>query len=163
MLLTRKKKQQNKRLFSKLHDSDADFLIGQNNREVQALSGTNMVDKTKSSSNINCSFQVNSPQVRMQILEENFVSEVRSELDSVMTTFETIVQDAVLTSMENMMIPRLELLMKSANAPSGRSVDGNLMEPDQRDLSGDVEGLQMSASSRKSSLTDLNWIDETRG
>ena len=53
--------------------------------------------------------------------------------------------------------------MKSANASSGRSIDGNVLERDRRDSSGDIEGLQMTASSRIQSRTDLNRIDETRG
>ena len=61
------------------------------------------------------------------------------------------------------MIASVELAMKSADASSGRSVDGNLLEPDQRDFSGNVEGLRRTASSRIHSRTDLNRIDETRG
>ena len=53
--------------------------------------------------------------------------------------------------------------MKSTIAPSGRNIDGNVLEPDQGDFSGNIEGLQMTASSRINSLTDLNRIDETRG
>ena len=52
--------------------------------------------------------------------------------------------------------------MKSANESSGWSVDGNIKEPDQRDFPSNVEGLQMTASSRKNSRTGLNRIDETR-
>ena len=36
------------------------------------------------------------------------------------------------------------------------------MEPYQRDFSGNIEGLQMTASSKINSHTDLNRIDETR-
>ena len=43
------------------------------------------------------------------------------------------------------------------------SVDDNVLEPDQRDFSGNVEGLQMTTSSRIYSGRDLNRIDETRG
>ena len=46
---------------------------------------------------------------------------------------------------------------------AARSVDGNVLEPDQRDFVGNIEGLQMTSSSRISSHTDLNRIDETRG
>ena len=53
--------------------------------------------------------------------------------------------------------------MKSPNAPSGRSVDGNVLEPDQRDFLSNIEGLRMTASSRINSHTDLNRIVETRG
>ena len=52
--------------------------------------------------------------------------------------------------------------MKSANAPSGRSVDGNILEPDQRDFLGKIESLRMTASSKINSHTDLNMIDGTR-
>ena len=64
----------------------------------------------------------------------NIVSKVRSEVDNVMTSVETKVQDAVLTAIENFIIPRVELGMKSANAPSERSVDCYVLELDQRDF-----------------------------
>ena len=61
------------------------------------------------------------------------------------------------------MNPRVELVVKLAKAYSGRSVDGNVLEPERRIFSGNVEGLQMTASSRVLSRTDLNEVDETRG
>ena len=107
--------------------------------------------------------QVKYPHVDEHTLEENIVSKVRSELDNLMKLVETRVRDAVFTAIENSVIPRVQLAMKSANASSGRSVDGNVLEPDQGDFSGNIEGLQMTASTRINSQTDLNWIDETRG
>ena len=80
-----------------------------------------------------------------------------------MTSVENRVQNAVLTAMENLVILRVELAIKSANAPSGRSVHGNVLEPHQRDFLGNVERLQMTASSRINSNRDLNRIDRTRG
>ena len=79
-----------------------------------------------------------------------------------MTTVETRVQDAVLTTKENLVIPGVKLAMKLTNASSGRSVDCNVLGPDQRDFSGNVEGLQMTTSRGLDSRTDLNKIDETR-
>ena len=64
-----------------------------------------------------------------------------------------------MTAIENLVFPRVELAMKSANASSGWRVDGNLLEPDQRSFSGNIEGLQMTASSIKHSRTDLNRIN----
>ena len=69
----------------------------------------------------------------------------------------------MLAAIESLVIPRVELAMRSANASSGRSLDANVLEPDQGDFSGNIEGLQMTASSRINSRTDLNKIDETRG
>ena len=69
------------------------------------------------------------------------MSNVRSEVDSVMKSVETRVQDAVLTAIEVLVIPRVELAVKSANMSSERSVDGNVLEPDQRDFRDNNEGL----------------------
>ena len=99
----------------------------------------------------------------MPTLEENIVNKVRSEVDNVMTTLETRTQDAVLTEIKNFVILWVELVFKPTNASSVRSVDGNLLDPDQRDFSGNVEGQQMTASGRIHSRSDLNKIDETRG
>ena len=99
----------------------------------------------------------------MHTLEENIVSKVRSEVDCVMTAVETRVQDAVLTALENLVIPGVELVMRSGNVSSGRSVHGNVLDHDQRGFSGNIKGLQLTALSRINSCTDLNRIDETRG
>ena len=80
-----------------------------------------------------------------------------------MTTVETRHQEAVLTAIENIVVPGVELAMKSDKASSGRSLDGNVLEPDHRDFSGKVEGLQMTTSSRVNSHTDLGNIHQTRG
>ena len=48
-------------------------------------------------------------------------------------TVKTRIQDTVLTAAENLVIPGVQLAMKSAKASStGRSVDGNVLKPDQR-------------------------------
>ena len=108
MVFTRKKKQQNKRLLSQLDESDADFMIGQNNHEGQAGSKTIVVDIGSSSINIECPNQVNSPQVDIHTLEEKIVSKVRCEVDDVETTVKTRVQHAVLIAREYSVLPGLE-------------------------------------------------------
>ena len=62
-------------------------------------------------------------------------------MDNVMKSVETRLQNAVLTAIENLVLPRVKLAMKSANAHLEQSIDGNLLEPDQRDFSGNIEGL----------------------
>ena len=86
----------------------------------------------------------------MHTLEDNIVSKVRSEVKSVMSTVETRVQDAVMTSIESLVIPRVELAMKSANASSRGSLNVIVLEFDHRDFSEKVEGVQMIPSSRLS-------------
>ena len=84
---------------------------------------------------------------------------MRNEVDSVMTTVEARVQDAT----GSLLIRRVELAMKSANASPGRSLDGNVIKPDPTDFSGNVKSLQMTASSRINSHGDMNKTGETRG
>ena len=105
MISTRKERLQNKRLISQLGESDAHFMIRQSNHETQAESRTNMADGGISSNNMNGLIEVNSSQVDMYTLEENIVIKLWNEVDSVITTVETKVQDAVLTAIENLVIP----------------------------------------------------------
>ena len=95
MVSTRKKKQQNKRLFSQLSEGDPDLMIGKSNHDVQKENRDSVTYRGTSSDNTNNVTQVNYPQVDMHTLEENIVSKVRSEVDNVMTTVKTRVQDAV--------------------------------------------------------------------
>ena len=107
--------------------------------------------------------QINDSPVDMHTLEENTVSKVRSEVDSVMTTVETTVQDEVMSAIESLVFPRVELALKSVIAPSGHRPGSVMLDPDQRDFPGIIEGLQITVSSRINSHTYLNRIDETRG
>ena len=58
---------------------------------------------------------------------------------------------------------RGELATKSVSASTDRGVGSFVLDPDQRDFSGNIEGLQLTVSSRKDSYTVLSRIDETRG
>ena len=99
----------------------------------------------------------------MHTLQEKNFAWVRGEVDDVLTSVETRVQDAVLTAIENLVIPRLELFMKPSNVTSGRGIDANVLELDQREFLRITEGLRMTASSRINSHTELKRNDETRG
>ena len=163
MVSTREEKQQNKRLFSHSSERDTDSTIGQNNQDEQIESRDNTICRGSSSNNGSNPTQINYPQVDVHTLGENIVSKVQSEVDILTISVETRVQGAVLTGIENLVIPRVELVLKSANAPSERTVDGNVLEPDRRDFLGNTEYLRMTASSRINSPTDLNRNDGAHG
>ena len=137
-------------------------MIGQNNQGEQFESRGDMICRGTSSENTINPTQGIFPQVDVHTLEENIVSKVRSQVDNVMTSVETRVQDTVVTAVENLAISRVEWAIKSGNAPSGRSIDGNVLERDQREFLGKIEDLQMAVSNRINSRTDLNRIDQTR-
>ena len=91
-------------------------MIGQSSHEAQAGSKTNLVYIGTPSNNLINPIQGNKRQVYMHTLLGNIVSRVRIEVDNVMMAVETSVQDALLTARENLVFPRVELAMKSANA-----------------------------------------------
>ena len=163
MVAARKKRQQNKRLLSQLSESDTDFMIGRNNHETHTESGTNTVEKNMTSNNANDPTQANSSQVDVHTLEKNIVGKVRSEVGNVMAMVQTRVQDAILTAMKSVMIPRVELAIKSVNASFRQNTASVVPESDQSDFSRNIEGLQVAASNRKNSNTDSNKIVENRG
>ena len=99
----------------------------------------------------------------MHTVENNVVKKVRSELDSVMKTVDTTVQDAMLTAIESLVNPRVERARKSINAATERGVSGVVLDLDQRDFSEHIEGLQKTAANRMNSHIDLNKFEETRG
>ena len=70
-----------------------------------------MICRGTSSDNVSNLTQVNYPQVDVHTLEENIFSKVRSEPDNVLTSVKTRVKDAVMTEIENLVIPRVELAM----------------------------------------------------
>ena len=96
MVSTRKKKQQNKRLFGQMSGRDTDFMIGQSTQDQQTENRDDRTCRGTSSDNADNPTETNCPQVGGHRLEENFVSKVRSEVDDVMTSVETTVQNAVL-------------------------------------------------------------------
>ena len=107
--------------------------------------------------------QTNSSEVDVHTLEMSFVDKVRSEMDDIMTTVETRVQDAIWTAMESLAIPKLELAMKLVNASSRQDTDSVVPDTYQKDFAGNMEGLLITVSSRINSNTDVIKIDETRG
>ena len=120
MVPTRNKKQQSKKLLSQLNESDPDFMIGQSNHEFQTESRANAADGNISSNDTNNPTQVSFSQVDTHTIEKTIVNKVGSEVNSVMTTVETRVQDAVLTAVEDLVILRVEQAMKSVTASTGR-------------------------------------------
>ena len=123
-------------------------MLGQNNHEARNENRVNIVDAIISLNNANKPTQADGPQVDVRALEIEVISKVRSEVDSLMTMVETIVQDAALTAIEKLVVPRVELAMKSVNTSSGLGLGNFVLDPDWGELSGNVEGLQMTASNK---------------
>ena len=121
MVSTRKKRQSNKRLLSQLDDFDQDMIIGNavSERQENAVvnEGTNDRDFTVSTSN-NGSV-VNESTVNVKTLERCFNEKTDREMSNIIDTVEDRIQNAILTAIENIVTPKIELAIRSINASSG--------------------------------------------
>ena len=160
---TWKTRRQNQKIFSQFYESDTDFMIAQNNYDAPTENRTNTAEENITSICTKNPTQVNDSQLYVHTLERSVVNKVRSEVENVITTIETKVRDAILTAIESLVVPGVELAIKSVNAFYGRDVSSVVPDPNQKEFPGNIEGLQMTASSRINSITELNKIDETRG
>ena len=107
--------------------------------------------------------QANSARTDVYTLGKSILSEVLNEVAKVMTTVDIRVQAEIFTAVEGYVILRVELEMKSVNASNRQDTESVVPDPDQRDFSGFMEGLQITTSSSIISNSKLNKIDETPG
>ena len=72
---------------------------------------------------------------------------VRSEVENVVATVETRICEAILSVLDNLVVPRMELAMRSVSSSSALNPSHVLLDPDRRFSSDDSNGLQITASS----------------
>ena len=80
---------------------------------------------------------------------------------NVVAKVETTVYNVMLSTMDNLVIPRMKLAIRSADISRTRNPSNVVLDPDLKDISLNVNGLQIIASSRNNSNTILNRIDGT--
>ena len=163
MVSTRKKRQSNKRLLSQLDDFDQDMIIGNSTSErqesVEVNEGTNDQDFTVGTSNV--SSIVNENALNVKTLERCFNERIDMEMVNIVDTVEDRIQNAILTAIDNIVIPKLELAIRSINASSGRDVTSASGNSERRGYEGINASFEnASESNRTLGITGIN--DETR-
>ena len=163
MVSTRKKRQSNKRLLSKLADFDQDMIIGNavSERQENAVvnEGTNDRDFTVSTSNNDS--VVNGNAMSVKTLERCFNGRIDREMSNIVDTVEDRIQNAILTAVENIVAPKIELAIKSINASSGRDATSVSANSDRRERMG-INASFENASKHNDTLDASNVNDETR-
>ena len=163
MVSTRKKRQSNKRLLSQLDDFDQDMVIGNaaSERQVNVVvsGGTNDRDFTVGTSNIDSAFTENAMSVKT--LERCFNERIDREMSNIVDTVEDRIQNAILTAIENIFAPKIDLAIRSINAPSGRDVTSVSANSEGREHVG-INAFFENASGNKNTLGVSNVNDETR-
>ena len=163
MVSTRKKKQSNRRLLSQLDDFDQDMIIGNAVGERQENTvvneGTNdryFTVGTSSNDPI-----VNANAMSVKTLERCFNERIDREMNNFVDKVEDRIQNAILTAIDNIATPKIELAMRSLNASSGRDVTSVSANSERRERVG-INASFKNASRNNDRLDVTNVNDETR-
>ena len=163
MVFTRKKRQTNKRLLSQLGDFDQDMIFGnavsEKQENVVVNEGTNDRDFTVSNSSNNTS--VNESVMNVKTLERCFNERIDREMNNIVDTVEDRIQNAILTAVENIVAPKIELTIRSINASSGRDATSVTANSERGERVG-IEASFEIASESNNTLRIPNVSDETR-
>ena len=163
MVSTRKKRQSNKRLLSQLDDFDQDTIIGNGASERQenvvVNEGTN--DRDFTVSNSSNSTAVNESAMNVKTLERCFNERIDREMSNIVDTVEDRIQNAILTAIENVVAPKIELAIRSINASSGQDVTSASATSERKEYIGSNVPFE-NASENNNTLVVTNVNDETR-
>ena len=163
MVSTRKKRQLSRRLLNQLDDFDRDMIIDnaaserQGNIVVNERTNDRHLTRGTSSSNT----AINESAVDMKTLERCFNEKIDREMSKIVDTVEDSVQNAILTALDNIIAPQIELAIRSINASSGRDVTSVAANSE----CGEHVGINASfenASRNNNTLHVSNVNDETR-
>ena len=163
MVSTRNKRQSNRRLLSQLDDFDQDMIIGNAVGERQENTvvneGVNDQDFTVGTSND--SSTVNGNAMSVKTLERCFNERIDREMNNIVDTVEDRIQNAILTAIDNIVAPKIELSIRSINASSGRDVTSVSANSERREHVG-INASFENASENNNTLGVTNVNDETR-
>ena len=163
MVSTRKKRQSNKRLLSQLDEFDQDMVIGNDVSERQenvvVSEGTNDRDFINGTS-IKDSV-INGNAMTVKTLERCFNERIDRKMSNIVDTIEDRIQNAILTAIDDIVAPKIELAIRSIKASSGRDVTSVSANSERREHIG-INGSFENASGNNNTLGVSNVIDETR-
>ena len=163
MVSTRKKRQSNKRLLSQLDDFDQDMIIGNavSERQENAVVNESTNDRDFTVSTSNNDSVVNGNAMSVKILERCFNERIDRKMNNIIGTVEDRIQNAILTAIDNIVAPKIELAIRSINASSVRdvtSVSANSKRKERVGINASFENV-----SRNNDTLDVSNVnDETR-
>ena len=100
--------------------------------------------------------------VKTKSLKTKIDDKVRKAVENVVMTVENLLHDVVLTAMDNVVKPRLEMAVRSITELSGRGPNNVVQNHDRSDFTANAENTPlMSASSRIDMNVDQDKNDET--
>ena len=128
-------------------------------KNVVVNEGTNDRDFTVGTSNNNS--VINGNKMSVKTLERCFNERIDREKSNIVDTVEDRIQNAILTAIDNIVAPRIELAIRSINASSGRDVTSMSSNSDRKEQVG-INASFKNASGNENTLGVSNVNDETR-
>ena len=163
MVSTRKKRQSNKRLLSQLDDFDRDMIIGNDASDRQESVAVNKStdDRDFTVGTSNNDSVVNGNALSVETLERCFNGRIDREMSNIVETVEDRIQNAILTAIEIIVAPKIELAIRSINASSGRDANSLSANSERRERVG-INASFENASKNNDTKDASNVNDETR-
>ena len=121
--------------------------------------GTGDQDFTAGNSDKN--FLTNEITVNLKTLEKCFNEEIDREMSNIVDTVEDRIQNAILTAIENINAPKIELVVRSVNASSGRDMASRITESEREERVGMTAPFE-NASGNNDVLHISKMNDEAR-
>ena len=157
------KKRQNKKFLRQLDESLINFVI---RSHIAASIAENKTVETRNNGLCNNSVSATLSEnnaSHTQVTERKITDRVRKEVDGVFAAVENRVPDAILTAMDSVYIPRIEVAVRSITGLLGHGPDVVVQNSEQRDFSWNMEGTPLTtAFYRTDSNVTHNRYDETR-
>ena len=134
MLSTRKKKHQHETQLSQRNKTSNDFVVG-NDTHASAIGNETLAPRTNSlpKSFERVTFDDNSI-CQDQFIENNIDDRITEVVDNVVKTVENRMHDAILTAMDNVIIPLNEMAVKLIKESSRQGPSSVVQNPDRRDF-----------------------------
>ena len=104
---------------------------------------------------------INGNAVSVKSLERCFNERIDREMSNIIDTVEDRIQNAILAAIDNIVAPKIELAIRSINAPSGRDVTSVSANSECREQVG-INASFENASGNNNTLGVSNVNDETR-
>ena len=134
---------------------------GVNERQENAVVNecTNDRDFTVGTSNNDS--VINGNAMSVKTLEKCFNERIDREMNNIVDTVEDRIQNAILTAIDNIIAPKIELAIRSINASSGQDVTSVSANSERREHVG-INACFENASRNNDTLDVSNVNDETR-
>ena len=121
--------------------------------------GTNDQDFTVGTSNVSPIVDKNA--LNIKSLERCFNERIDREMNNFVDTVEDRIQNAILTAIDNIVAPKIELAIRSINASSGRDVTSVSVNSERKEHV-EIGASLENASENNNTLGVTNINDETR-